>query len=109
MRALGGPAHAEKRVALVIGNSAYENVGRLGNPANDAAAMTATLQPAGFDVVESQPTMHGSRPNKMRRTTRPRITACVRRSGRLFEQLATDQHAPNLAGAGADFIQLGVA
>jgi uncharacterized caspase-like protein len=70
MRALGGPAHAEKRVALVIGNS-----GRLGNPANDAAAMTATLQQAGFDVVESQPTMHGSRPNKMRRTTRPRITA----------------------------------
>ena len=68
-------AFAEKRVALVIGNSAYENVGRLGNPANDAAAMTATLQQAGFDVVESQPTMHGSRPNKMRRTTRPRITA----------------------------------
>jgi hypothetical protein len=50
----GGPAHAEKRVALVIGNSAYENVGRLGNPANDAAAMTVTLQQAGFDVVESR-------------------------------------------------------
>ena len=36
------PALAEKRVALVIGNSAYENVARLGNPANDATAMTAT-------------------------------------------------------------------
>jgi hypothetical protein len=29
------PAFAEKRVALVIGNSAYQNVARLGNPAND--------------------------------------------------------------------------
>jgi hypothetical protein len=29
-------AHADKRVALVIGNSGYQNVARLGNPANDA-------------------------------------------------------------------------
>ena len=48
------PALAEKRVALVIGNSAYQNVARLGNPANDAAAMTATLKSAGFDVVDSR-------------------------------------------------------
>jgi Caspase domain len=48
------PALAEKRVALVIGNSAYENVARLGNPANDATAMTATLKDAGFDVVDSR-------------------------------------------------------
>jgi uncharacterized caspase-like protein len=48
------PASAEKRVALVIGNSGYQNVGRLGNPANDAAAMTATLKGAGFDLVESK-------------------------------------------------------
>src|ERR1700681_413901 len=50
----GEPAFAEKRVALVIGNSAYENVARLGNPANDATAMTATLKEAGFDVVDSR-------------------------------------------------------
>src|SRR6195256_2404758 len=48
------PALAEKRVALVIGNSAYENVARLGNPANDATAMTATLKEAGFNVVDSR-------------------------------------------------------
>jgi hypothetical protein len=48
------PALAEKRVAVVIGNSAYENVARLGNPANDATAMTATLKEAGFDVVDSR-------------------------------------------------------
>jgi uncharacterized caspase-like protein len=48
------PALAEKRVALVIGNSGYLNVARLGNPINDAAAMTETLRGAGFDVVESR-------------------------------------------------------
>jgi len=48
------PALAEKRVALVIGNSAYENVARLGNPANDATAMTETLKEAGFDIVDSR-------------------------------------------------------
>jgi hypothetical protein len=46
------PALAEKRVALVIGNSAYQNVSRLANPANDSAAIAATLKTAGFDVVE---------------------------------------------------------
>ena len=29
------PASADKRVALVIGNSGYQNVARLSNPAND--------------------------------------------------------------------------
>ena len=33
------PSHAEKRVALVIGNSAYQNVPKLPNPVNDAAAV----------------------------------------------------------------------
>jgi len=46
------PALAEKRVALVMGNSAYRNVNRLANPANDSEAMAAILKKAGFDVVE---------------------------------------------------------
>ena len=37
------PAAAEKRVALVIGNSAYQNVTRLDNPRNDAMLMVETL------------------------------------------------------------------
>jgi uncharacterized caspase-like protein len=37
------PALAEKRVALVIGNSAYKNVARLNNPVNDAAAAAGML------------------------------------------------------------------
>src|SRR4051795_5348612 len=50
----GGPAFAEKRVALVIGNSAYQKVAKLPNPANDAAAMVAMLKAAGFDLVETR-------------------------------------------------------
>jgi uncharacterized caspase-like protein len=48
------PAMAEKRVALVIGNSVYENAAPLANPTNDATAMTAILKQAGFEIVESR-------------------------------------------------------
>jgi hypothetical protein len=48
------PAFADKRVALVIGNAAYQNVARLPNPVNDGATMAATLKDAGFDVVDSR-------------------------------------------------------
>jgi Caspase domain len=44
-------AHAEGRVALVIGNSDYAHGGRLANPANDAAAVARSLRRVGFDVV----------------------------------------------------------
>lgn len=50
----GGPALADKRVALVIGNAAYLNVPRLPNPVNDGNTIAATLQGAGFDVVDSR-------------------------------------------------------
>jgi len=45
-------AHAEKRVAFVVGNGAYKNVAQLPNPPVDAKAMAATLRNVGFDVVE---------------------------------------------------------
>src|SRR5947199_8187734 len=48
------PAFAEKRVALVIGNSAHRNVAQLTNPANDSTKIAATLKEAGFDVVDSR-------------------------------------------------------
>src|ERR1700692_2131326 len=47
-------AFAEKRVALVIGNSSYQKVAKLTNPANDAAAVAAMFKSAGFDTVESK-------------------------------------------------------
>ncbi len=49
-----GPALAEKRVALVIGNAAYQNVPRLPNPVNDGNTIAATLKNAGFDVVDNR-------------------------------------------------------
>jgi hypothetical protein len=45
------PAQAERRVALIIGNGAYEHVGPLRNPVNDARAMAQTLSRMGFDVL----------------------------------------------------------
>lgn len=47
-----GSALAEKRVALVMGNSAYKNVARLANPANDAALVGGMFRNAGFDTVD---------------------------------------------------------
>ena len=41
----------DKRVALVIGNSAYKNTPRLENPRNDANDVAATLKKLGFVVV----------------------------------------------------------
>jgi hypothetical protein len=45
--------HAEKRVALVIGNSAYQNTPALPNPKNDATDMASALRALGFEVVFS--------------------------------------------------------
>src|ERR1700730_2771535 len=61
------PALAEKRVALVMGNSAYQSVNRLTNPANDSGAMSETLKNAGFDVVEFRRDL---KVNEMRRALR---------------------------------------
>jgi len=48
------PGHAEKRVALVIGNSAYREAPKLANPANDAEAVSILLKNAGFEVVQTR-------------------------------------------------------
>ena len=61
------PAAAEKRVALVIGNADYRNVGKLSTPANDARAIAALFRTAGFDEVSSHENL-GSL--AMRRATR---------------------------------------
>jgi hypothetical protein len=49
-----GEARAEKRVALVIGNSAYQNASLLANPAKAANAIADLFRKAGFDVVETK-------------------------------------------------------
>ncbi len=47
-------AVAERRVALVVGNAAYQNASGLTNTISDAKAMARVLEKAGFDVVESR-------------------------------------------------------
>jgi tetratricopeptide (TPR) repeat protein len=42
-----------RRVALVIGNSAYQNVPALANPQKDALAIAASLRNVGFEVIMS--------------------------------------------------------
>jgi len=45
------PAAAEKRVALVVGNSAYVHANALPNPVNDAGDMAKALAEVGFEVI----------------------------------------------------------
>src|SRR6476620_2915333 len=54
LAATGVSALADKRVALVIGNSGYKNVAPLQNPANDATAVVGMFKNAGFDEVVSR-------------------------------------------------------
>jgi hypothetical protein len=42
---------ADKRIALVIGNSNYQSVSPLANPRNDAALIAETLHKVGFNLV----------------------------------------------------------
>lgn len=44
-------AQAERRVALVVGNGAYQNAGTLRNPVNDARSVAQSLQRLGFNVM----------------------------------------------------------
>ena len=48
------PAHAAKRVALVVGNDDYRNVPKLRKAVNDARTMGRTLQKLGFEVMVAE-------------------------------------------------------
>lgn len=48
---IGGVAHAERRVALVIGIDEYKSIGKLDNPVDDAQAFGDTLKALEFEVT----------------------------------------------------------
>jgi formylglycine-generating enzyme required for sulfatase activity len=50
-RGVGNRQTAEKRLALVIGNGAYQKTSELPNPSNDAADMKTALSALGFEVI----------------------------------------------------------
>src|SRR5258708_16471703 len=52
--ASAAPVHAEKRVALVIGNNDYKNVPKLQKAVNDARVMSDTLKQLGFNVMVAE-------------------------------------------------------
>ena len=49
--ALAAQESSEKRIALVIGNSAYQHVPSLKNPANDSNDLAQALRDIGFEVL----------------------------------------------------------
>jgi hypothetical protein len=51
---IGAPAQAAKRVALLVGNGAYENVPRLQTAVNDARALGGALRRLGFTVTVAE-------------------------------------------------------
>ena len=53
--ALSGP---EQRIALVIGNSKYQNTVQLSNPGNDTKAVAQLLNSAGFEVISATDLSH---------------------------------------------------
>lgn len=57
-------AHAERRMALVIGNSAYKSVPKLSNPANDAALVGGMFKKAGFDWIDTRTDLSASEMRK---------------------------------------------
>ena len=58
-------SHSERRVALVIGNSAYASA-PLKNPVNDASDIAQALRELGFDVIHKE----NVRQNDMKRAIR---------------------------------------
>ena len=48
---MGGTAHAERRIAMVVGNSGYLHTTELLNPINDASDLSNKLSGLGFEVL----------------------------------------------------------
>ncbi|MBR9761951.1 MAG: caspase [Rhodobacteraceae bacterium] len=49
---IAGPALADKRVALLIGNGDYQHTTKLRNPSSDARAISQKLRSMGFETIE---------------------------------------------------------
>jgi len=90
------PAFAEKRVALVLGNSAYQNVAKLPNPVNDGAVIAATLKDAGFDVVDSRHDLPAAETRRALRDFCRPCPRCRHRPGLLCRATASRWTAPTI-------------
>ncbi|MCJ9700420.1 caspase family protein, partial [Bradyrhizobium sp. SHOUNA76] len=100
------PALADKRVALVIGNSAYKSVPKLGNPANDAGLVGGMLRKAGFDTVDVKQDLNASEMRKALREfggrTRDADVAVIYYAGHGMEVDGTNYLIPTDAALETD-------
>ncbi|SCB54497.1 Uncharacterized protein, contains caspase domain [Bradyrhizobium shewense] len=100
------PAQAEKRVALVIGNSAYKSVPKLANPASDAGLIGGMLRKAGFDTVDVRQDLNASEMRKALREfggrTRDADVAVIYYAGHGMEVDGTNYLIPTDAALEAD-------
>src|ERR1700753_1809174 len=71
------PAFAETRVALVIGNGAYEHAPNLPNPPHDAEDVVAALKRSHFDVISGSNVNQADMQNLAIRFSRAARTADV--------------------------------
>jgi len=70
-------AEAEPRVALVIGNSAYQSLPSLRNPVNDARVMDEALSAVGFEVTRLENATKAQIEAGLSKLTKPRETWAV--------------------------------
>ncbi|MBB4375876.1 caspase family protein [Bradyrhizobium sp. SBR1B] len=100
------PAQAEKRVALVIGNSAYKSVPKLANPASDAGLIGGMLKKAGFDTVDVKQDLNASEMRKALREfggrTRDADVAVIYYAGHGMEVDGTNYLIPTDAALETD-------
>ena len=66
-----------RRMALVIGQSAYKSVPALANPGNDARAVAQWLTDSGFEVSQASDLSQ----NQMRQTKHERGQPCGKKTG----------------------------
>jgi uncharacterized caspase-like protein len=100
-------ALAEKRVALIIGNSGYQHAVKLANPANDAGAIGKIFKDIGFDVVDVRrdvPTLELRRAiREFSLHTHDADVAIVFYAGHGFEMNGTNYLVPTDAKLERDF------
>lgn len=71
------PALAEKRIALVIGNSGYDRIGRLPNATSDARLISSSMRGMDFDVTTLTDLSEDAMGEAIDRFTKDALTADV--------------------------------
>jgi len=86
---------ADKRIALVVGNSNYQSVASLNNPRNDAMLIADTLRKAGFTLIGNRAQLDLDRQHGRFSELR---TQGARRQNRLLRQIDRSRRGPQGQG-----------